>query len=203
MGNQNTRTDVSGVRVCQKGTCFWVTGTRGAAPCSSITNARFMSIARRTAAIMIAGLCRDGHRRGLAASGGDREPGEGLDIPSRKPGKPRRAACPGRAGCFSAKNGDFVPAGAFTGLPVSTGRTSWEESTRHVPPWEHARPMRGRHVRCVRRCYFDELINPIVLPSGSLNHANVPVGILTGPTMVLPPSSVALLSDAWTSSTST
>ena len=45
--------------------------------------------------------------------------------------------------------------------------------------------------------------NPIVLPSKSENHANVPVGIFTGGTTVLPPNAVALSRQAWTSSTST
>jgi hypothetical protein len=43
--------------------------------------------------------------------------------------------------------------------------------------------------------------SPIVLPSGSANQANVPVGIVTGGTSVLPPSDSALASAAGISST--
>lgn len=44
---------------------------------------------------------------------------------------------------------------------------------------------------------------PMVLPSGSENHAKVPAGIVIGPTNAFPPNSTALSSEAFTSSTST
>jgi hypothetical protein len=50
---------------------------------------------------------------------------------------------------------------------------------------------------------YDGFQRPIVFPSGSVNHAKVPVGMSTGGTSVLPPSAVALSRYAFTSSTCT
>jgi hypothetical protein len=52
-------------------------------------------------------------------------------------------------------------------------------------------------------CYFLVFHSPTVLPSGSCIHANVPVGISTGGTSILPPSDFAFSRYAATSSTST
>ncbi len=45
--------------------------------------------------------------------------------------------------------------------------------------------------------------SPIILPSGSENQANVPLGIVTGGTRVLPPRDSAFANAAATSGTST